>query len=233
MQWPEDSLEVIEHCHGLYGELQLQKRGEDFEIIYNGVFLMATYNGASEKTSIREALKQVTCREKGPIRVLLGGLGVGYSLQEALSLKEVERVVVAEIEPAIIKWNHRFFTRVNGNALEDHRTKLVQSDFKKVLEEEVQLASERVSLRYHVIMVDTDNGSSWLSLPSNSFFYHLSGLSLIERCLHQGGVASFWCAKREKDFEERLNRVFQQVEFGRVPERTGHDGCYYLAYKDH
>lgn len=231
MSWPEDAPQVIERCQGLYGELQLQKKGEEYEIIYNGVFLMATYNGASEKASVREALALVTSKGHDRVRVLMGGLGVGYSLQEVLARREVARATVVEIEPMIIQWNRSFFMDFNGRAIEDPRALFINSDFREVLEEEALAASKSPAYKRHVIMVDTDNGSSWLSLPSNSFFYSSSGLSLISTCLHEDGAACFWASRREEVFEEELNRVFGQVSFCSVLERTGQEGCYYLAQK--
>ena len=74
MTWAEVKAEVIERCRGLAGELQLQRRGEEFEIIYNGVFIMATYNGASEKAAVRDALAIAVRRDGRPIKVLMAVL---------------------------------------------------------------------------------------------------------------------------------------------------------------
>ncbi len=231
MAWSSETVEVIERCRGLAGELQLQRRGEEFEIIYNGVFLMATYNGASEKAAIRDALKMVARCGDGPIKVLMGGLGVGYSLQEALTWKQVVQVTVAEIEPAIIRWNREVLRKINQNVLYDPRTIILNSDFREVLEQEEERAFNNPAHRYQVIMVDTDNGSSWLSLPANAFFYSAEGLKLIGTCLQPGGAACFWCSRREEPFEEQLKECFDQVSFHSVPEQTGQEGCYYLVEK--
>jgi len=231
MTWAEVKAEVIERCRGLAGELQLQRRGEEFEIIYNGVFIMATYNGASEKAAVRDALAIAVRRDGRPIKVLMGGLGVGYSLQEALAWKQVIQVTVAEIEPAIIRWNRDLLRKINGDALCDPRTVLLNRDFREVLEQEAERAFNNPAHRYQVIMVDTDNGSSWLSLPANAFFYSAEGLKLIDACLQPGGAACFWCSRREGPFEEQLKKCFDQVSFHSVPEQTGQEGCYYLALK--
>lgn len=229
MDCPNQSLKVIERCRGIAGELQLQRRGSEYEIIYNGVFLMATYNGASERAAVREALQIISASEKGPIRVLLAGLGVGYSLQEALTWEQVSRVTVAEIEPAVIRWNRGVLREVNGSALEDKRVVIDNRDFREVLEETAETALKYPDRKYRVIIVDTDNGSSWISIPGNVFFYSPEGLKFIESCLHPGGVACFWCSRREKEFEERLKDRFQTVRFQTVTEKTGQDGCYYLC----
>jgi spermidine synthase len=229
MIWLEEQPEVIERCSGKCGELQLQRRGQEFEIIYNGVFLMATYNGASEKTAVWEALNLAAAHSEGPFKVLLGGLGVGYSLQQALAFRNVDCVVVAEIEPAVIRWNRTLLTRFNDDALNDPRVTIFEGDFRNLLEKEAAVASKEQACCYHLVMVDTDNGSSWLSLPTNNFFYNDGGLKLITDVLHPAGTVSFWCSRREELFEEKLGAFFTGISFKCVPEKTGQEGCYYLA----
>src|SRR5690554_4035534 len=103
-EWDEEPVAVrVERLPGREGEIQIQRRGEDYEIIYNGVFLMATYNGRSERAAVRDALQLAASCGDGPRRVLLGGLGAGYSLREALDNRRVEKVTVAELEPAVIR----------------------------------------------------------------------------------------------------------------------------------
>lgn len=224
--------EVIERCRGVAGEIQLQCRGVEYEIIYNGVFLMSTYNGASEKAAVREALGIVSALHDGPLQVLMGGLGVGYSLKEALAFERVDHVALVEIEPAIIRWNRELFQELNGNALADPRVEVTASDLKDFLAAETASTSNQAACRYHLVMVDTDNGSTWLSIPSNNYFYHQDGLKRIASCIIPGGAACFWCSTRERSFESRLERVFNRVLFRTVMEKTGREGSYYLACKE-
>ncbi len=231
MDWKKQQAEVIERCRGKAGEIQLQRRGAEYEIIYNGVFLMATYNGASEKAAIREALKIVTAWEKGPLSVLMGGLGAGYSLREALDFKEVNRVVVSEIEPAVIRWNRGPLGHFNDWALSDQRVVIINGDFVELLKVEAAAAIRDSSKAYEIIMVDTDNGSSWLSLPANDYLYRIEGLKLIKQCLVPGGIACFWCQEREAVFEKRLAEIFSKVCFNTIIEETGQAGAYFLAIK--
>lgn len=229
VSWREEAAVVIERRRGLAGEIQLQKRGPEYEIIYNGVFLMATYNGASEKAAVRKALALVSRYYKDSIRVLMGGLGVGFSLQEALAQASVSYIAVVEIEPDIIRWNYEHFARVNDQALDDPRTDLYNSDFRIVLKEEAEKTGRQPGQCYHVVLVDTDNGSSWLSRPENCFIYEDEGLQLIRSVLYLHGVACFWCFEREAKLEHRLKKHFKQVSFHSVNEKTGQEGCYYLA----
>ncbi|MDW7739676.1 MAG: spermine/spermidine synthase [Bacillota bacterium] len=229
--WLNEEVEVIERINGRAGELQLQRRGDEFEVIYNGVFLMATYNGLSEKAAVSDALKIITNNHAEPIRVLMGGLGVGYSLQEALSWEQVEKVVVAEIEPAVIRWSRDIFGRYNNHALEDIRCEMFCGDFREFLENEQTLNPDDPFGRWDLIMVDTDNGNSWLSLPGNAFFYGPDGLDLMRSCLVPGGITCFWCSRREETFESVLGEKFSEISFHRVMEKTGQEGCYYMAFK--
>ena len=226
------SPEVIERCQGVAGELQLQRRGNEYEIIYNGVFLMATYNGASEKAAVREALELVITGENKTAKVLMGGLGVGYSLSEALKYKQVAYVSVAEIEPVVVRWNREILTGINDDALSDPRVGLFSGDFKDLLKKEAQAAARAPGRnQYQVVMVDTDNGSAWLSLPENAYLYKQEGLRLIDQCLAPGGVACFWCANEDENFAENLRERFKKVVFRAVSEQTGLKGAYYLACK--
>ncbi len=224
--WP-GNLQVIERVKYPGGEIQLQKREQHYEIIYNGVFLMATYNGASERAAVRSALGIVTRRYKEGIRMLIGGLGVGFSLQEALQWPQVVRVLTAEIEEAVIRWNRTFLRDFNGGVLHDGRVELLKEDFVKVVQRE---AHRRVpEACYHVVLVDTDNGSTWLSRPANELLYRKSGLEQIRDCLLPGGVACFWCSSPEKEFEGRLQQLYRNVEYTSVLEQTGQEGGFYLC----
>lgn len=226
-----EELKVIERLQGSGGELQLQQRGRHFEIIYNGVFLMATYNGASERAAVRRGLESVHPTVRSGARVLMGGLGVGFSLQEALSASPpAAEVVVAEIEEAVIAWNRSVLAHVNGHAIQDPRVTVLNEPFEEVLQREA-LQLKGSSGGYHLIFADTDNGSSWLSREENTAIYSQSGLSLIRDCLVPGGVACFWCCRRESGLEDRLSRCFSPPQFETVLEETGQEAGFYLVTK--
>ncbi len=231
MDWIDHERVIIERCNGVNGEVQLQRRGKEYEIIYNGVFLMASYNGISERAAVSDALKMVDQGSSSYLSVLMGGLGMGFSLQEALEWEQVGRVVVAEIEPAVISWNRSYLKETNNGAINDPRVEAVNIDFTGLIEEKAAAAEKDPARAFHVVMVDTDNGSSWLSLPSNEYIYRTEGLVQINKCLYPGGVACFWCSNREKVFEKRLRNYFQEVHFKTTEEKTGQESAYYLAVK--
>lgn len=231
MAWNFQERVVIERCRGVKGEIQLQRRGNEYEIIYNGVFLMASYNGSSERAAVSDALKIADQDPGGHLGVLMGGLGMGFSLLEALDCEQVKRVVVAEIEPAVIRWNRDCLGKLNNGAVNDPRVEIVNNDFIELIKEKAAAAGRNPARAFQVVMVDTDNGSSWLSIPSNYRLYRDEGLSLIKKCLSPGGAACFWCSNREEDLEQRLRTHFQEVHFKTVEEKTGQESAYYLACK--
>ncbi|RME45348.1 MAG: spermine/spermidine synthase, partial [Chloroflexi bacterium] len=132
------------------GELQLQRRGRDvYEIIYNGVFLMASYNEPSARALATLALSRLPATRTG-LRVLVGGLGMGYTLAASLSDPRVERVDVVEIEPLIVHWNREYLGGLAGFPLDDHRTHLHEADLVTFVQ------STRVT--YDALLLDVDNG---------------------------------------------------------------------------
>jgi len=226
-----ETRQVIARVQGRGGELQLQRRGAHYEVIYNGVFLMATYNGASERAAVRRGLAPHGRVPREGARVLMGGLGVGYSLQEALTFSPpVTRVVVAEIEEAVIDWNRSYLAGFNGRALADPRVTILNEPFETVLQREAAgLNGPRGG--YDLVLVDTDNGSSWLSRPENAAIYSRAGLELIHRCLAPGGAAVFWCCRPEPVLERKLAQIFATPHLETVIEETGQEAGFYLCLK--
>jgi len=112
--------EVLERRQTADGELVLRRSGDDLELIMNGVFLMSTGNGASERELVRAV---------GPGgRLLIGGLGAGYSLAEAVAVPDVSEVIVVESEPDVIAWNRTYFRPYNQGAVDDPRVTVVHAD---------------------------------------------------------------------------------------------------------
>src|SRR4051812_21052191 len=102
------------------GELVLRSRDEHYELISNGVFLMDTRAGESERILVRAALADAPRRP----RLLIGGLGVGFSLAEAVR-SDVAEIVVVEIEPAVVEWHRRWLRPFSAGALDDPRVRIV------------------------------------------------------------------------------------------------------------
>ncbi len=237
--------EVIERTKGNEGELQLQRRGVDFELIYNGVFLMATYNGSGEREMVRAALRpweEAPQREgnhslrmgndRQPfLRVLMGGLGFGLGLEETLRSPLVERVDLLELEEAVIRWNRGVLREVNGAVLEDARVKVHMEDLVHFLRSGIK--DEKQKILYHAIVLDTDNGPDWLSRNANRLLYDTTGTTLLKERLLPGGTLSVWSASPVPAYYTLLQHHFPTVRELKSLEKTGRNSYYYLAISGH
>jgi spermidine synthase len=191
---------VLERLQGMRGELVLRRIGEHYEVISNGTFLMDTRNGQSERLLVNAALR----RSKSPAVVLIGGLGVGYSLVAALLDNRVSRVVVVEIEPAIRDWHRTHLAGFTSRALHDERSEIVIDDLLGYLRESDQ--------RYDVICLDIDNGPDWTVTPDNAALYGEDGTAVVTSRLAAEGVLSVWSAARSPSYETVLRHHFERVE---------------------
>ncbi|KGA96485.1 spermine/spermidine synthase [Alkalihalobacillus alcalophilus ATCC 27647 = CGMCC 1.3604] len=209
--------EVIERCSTDRGEIQLQKRDEQFEIIYNGTFLMATYNGDSERLLVKAALDSVA----EPNRVLIGGLGVGFSLAEALVDPRVRQVDVVEIEQVIIEWNDYHLSGFNSRAIDDPRTNIIHADLLKYVQETV--------VKYDVICLDIDNGPDWIVAEPNNGLYSDRGIEQLMRILSKKGILSFWSATESAAFVQKLRTYFAFVEVKKVTQPKGEPDYVYIC----
>ncbi|WP_413377594.1 spermine/spermidine synthase [Alkalihalobacillus sp. 1P02AB] len=209
--------EVIERCSTDRGEIQLQKRDEQFEIIYNGTFLMATYNGDSERLLVKAALDSVA----EPNRVLIGGLGVGFSLLEALADQRVKQIDVVEIEQVIIEWNDHHLGGFNSRAIDDPRTNIIHADLLKYVQETV--------VKYDVICLDIDNGPDWIVAEQNNDLYSDRGIEQLMRILSKKGVLSFWSATESAAFVQKLRTYFAFVEVKRMTQPKGEPDYVYVC----
>ncbi|HXF81181.1 MAG TPA: hypothetical protein VNN19_00285 [bacterium] len=163
------------------GEWQLQRRAGHYEIICNGVFLMASYNGEAERRLARDALARIG-GQRGR-RVLVGGLGIGYTLQAVLDDRRVVRCDVVEIEPLIVRWHRRYFAPLCGRPLDDPRVRLIVGDLA-----ELPLGRQA----YDAILLDTDNGPGWLARAENARLYEAEGLARLRRALAPDGRLAVW-----------------------------------------
>ncbi|WP_136606034.1 spermine/spermidine synthase [Paenibacillus dokdonensis] len=209
--------EIIERSHTERGDIQLQKRESHYEIIYNGIFLMATYNGESERLLVSSALER--CRSAQS--VLIGGLGVGFTLEEALSDSRVGKVDVVEIEEVIIRWNRNHLAPLSGFALDDPRTHVIHTDLVKWM--------DSAHDPYDVICLDIDNGPDWTVSESNNGLYSEKGIKALIRLLRSQGIISFWSATASPEFVDYLKTFFDKVEVEFVPQERGEPDYIYLA----
>lgn len=198
------------------GELVLRRDGPHFEIISNGVFLMDTRAGQSERLLVRLPLDART----RPARVLLGGLGVGFSLRAALAHSRTLEVTVVEVESAVIDWQ-RHLAAFSGRAVDDPRVRVVCADLLD------WLAADRE--RFDVICVDIDNGPPWTVTERNAELYTAAGLTRLRDRLAPDGTLAVWSAAEDATFRARLSRLFGTVQRHVVPVDRGEPDVIYLA----
>ncbi|GAA0469710.1 spermidine synthase [Actinoplanes capillaceus] len=198
------------------GELVLRRRAGHFELISNGVFLMDTRSGESEQILVRAAL---AAAPPGP-RLLIGGLGVGFSLAEAVHTDAAE-IVVVEIEPAVVRWHHGVLRQFSEGALDDPRVRVVTADLAAWL--------TGTSDRFDVICLDVDNGPGWTVFDHNTGLYRAAGLAMLRDHLRPGGVLAVWSASAEPGFEATLTRTIGPVRTVRVPVGRGEPDVVYVA----
>lgn len=197
---------TLERRDGPYGEVVLRRRGVHHEIIANGCFLMDTSDGRSERLLVRAALAELGAREAPA--VLIGGLGVGFSLAEAAREPRWGRVTVVEREPAILDWHREGpLSPFSGEALADPRTELVRADLVEHLR-----GAPASGRRYDALCLDIDNGPDWTVTDDNSTLYSPTGLAACREALTPGGVLAVWSAQPSSVFEKTLwNEGFCRV----------------------
>jgi spermidine synthase len=197
------------------GELSLYRRGEEFSIRVAGRELMNSRVHGSEETLAEMAIARLADRPRP--RLLIGGLGMGFTLAAALRRLGPEgRVVVAELVPAVVIWNRGPLAALAGRPLEDGRASVHAGDVAEVLRAERQA--------YDAILLDVDNGPEGLVRKGNDWLYARPGLEAAFAALRPGGVLAVWSAAPSAVFVQRLRRAGFAVEERRARAREARGG---------
>lgn len=227
MTAPYDTPVVIDRREGPYGEVVLRRHGALLQIIANGCFLMDTSDGRSERLLVDAALAALGALGALDGRprpdVLIGGLGVGFSLAHAAADARWGRITVVERERAVIGW-HRDgpLARLSAEAFADPRTEIVAADLSTHLRE--------TSATYDALCLDIDNGPGWTVTEDNDSLYGPAGLADCLRVLRPGGVLAVWSAQPSPEFEGSLrNAGFRQVCTEEIPVARGVPDVVHLA----
>ena len=195
-------------------EMMLTRRDREFIILANGKPLMSSSMHGSE-----EALAALAC-ERLPAAapsVLVGGLGMGFTLRAALDLLPPDAaVVVAELVPAIVEWNRGPLAPLAGHPLRDGRVHVDQRDVADTLRSSAG--------RFDAILLDVDNGPDAFTSAGNVNLYSDAGLSAARSALRSGGVLAVWSAWEDRRFEQRLRYNGFAVETRRVRGRLKKGG---------
>lgn len=200
------------------GELHLFKRGDGWSIMLaGGGELMGSRSSGSEQALARLGCAPVAGRATP--RVLVGGLGMGFTLAAALAvLPAGAEVVVAELVPTVLAWNRDLIGAVAGHPLHDPRTRVFEGDVADAIGDD--------SGAWDAILLDVDNGPHGLTAPANDRLYARRGLRRTLRALRPGGVLTVWSAQVDERFTARLAAAGFAVELRTERAHAGRGGRY-------
>jgi spermidine synthase len=209
------------------GELVLRRRQEDdgptvLELRANGIFVMDTAEHGSEQALADAALAVVD----RPRRVLVGGLGLGFTLDRVLGDRRVEECDVVEIEPALVEWMRDGTIPHGRQLLADRRARVIVADVATAI-------TEAGPASYDVVLLDVDNGPGQLVHETNEALYDAPFLRTVHDRLTEGGALVVWSAHRAADLTGRLGQVFAEVTERAVDVRLQDRDEQYWLYAAH
>ncbi len=203
------------------GELRLMRRGHEFSIKLGVAELMTSRLFASEEALATLAAEKLAGRPMP--RVLIGGLGMGFTLRAALSAFGADaEIVVAELVPAVVRWARGPLADLFGGSLDDKRVRLVEADVATLI--------RRASAPYEAILLDVDNGPEGMTQSANDHLYSLRGLVAARAALSPGGVLAVWSQGPDRAFAKRFERAGFSVEERTVRARGVRGGSRHVIW---
>ena len=203
------------------GELRLKQRGAEFSIMLGQNELMNSRLSGSE-----EALATIACgriRDRKTPRILIGGLGMGFTLRAALAaLGPAARIVVAELVPAVVAWARGPMAEVFADSLTDPRVSIREADVGHLIRSEASA--------FDAILLDVDNGPEGLTRKTNDALYDLKGLNAARAALRPRGVLAVWSSKQNPKFTWRLGKAGFAVEEVRARANGSRGGARHVIW---
>lgn len=207
---PWEHLDTAEAPGGV--ELRLMRRGAEYSIMAGAIELMNSRLSGSEQALAALACERIRGRDRP--QVLIGGLGLGFTLRAALAeLPTDAGVTVAELVPAVVAWARGPLAHVFAGSLEDPRVKVQETDVGALI--------GAARGRFDAILLDVDNGPGGLTRPANDSLYAPGGLAAARRALRPGGVLAVWSSGPDERFTQRLRKAGYAVEDVRVRAHAG------------
>src|SRR6202171_1998172 len=202
-------------------ELRLMQRGAEFSMMLGSNELMNSRLSGSE-----EALATLACRQIEAVKrphLLIGGLGMGFTLRAALAMLGSEaRIMVAELVPAVIAWAKGPMAEVFGGSLGDPRARILTADVADVIQSHASA--------FDAILLDVDNGPEGLIRKANDALYDLKGLKAIRRSLRPKGVLAVWSSGPNAAFSRRLADAGFAVDEVAVRATTKRSGAHHVIW---
>src|ERR1700709_2107798 len=202
-------------------ELRLMRRGGDFSMMLGANELMNSRLSGSE-----EALATLACRRIEAVKrphLLIGGLGMGFTLRAALGVLGPDaRIVVAELVPAVVAWARGPMAEVFGASLTDPRVTIREADVGDVIRAEAS--------SFDAILLDVDNGPEGLTRKTNDALYDLKGLGVARAALRPGGVLAVWSSGPNPKFTWRLRKAGFEVEEVRARANGSRGGARHVIW---
>jgi spermidine synthase len=194
------------------GELKLMQRGDEFSIMAGGIELMNSRLSDSEQALARLARERIGDRPRP--RVLIGGLGMGFTLRAALEVFGPQaEIVVAELVPAVLAWGRGPLAGLYGDSLADPRATVRIIDVADLIDSPPG--------SWDAILLDVDNGPKGLSRAGNNGLYNGRGLGVAKKSLRPGGVLGVWSSTPDHAFTGRLQRSGFEVKETMVRAHRG------------
>jgi spermidine synthase len=202
-------------------ELRLMRRGADFSMMLGQNELMNSRLSGSE-----EALATLACKRIDAVKdphLLIGGLGMGFTLRAALAVLGSEaRIIVAELVPAVIGWARGPMADIFGDSLDDPRASIRKADVVEVIHSHASA--------FDAILLDVDNGPEGLIRKANDALYNLKGLKAIRRALRPNGVLAVWSSGPNPLFSKRLRDAGFAVNEVGVRATTKRSGAHHVIW---
>ncbi|MCQ4191595.1 spermidine synthase family protein [Methylocystis suflitae] len=206
---------------GSEGELRLKRRGAEFSIMLGNIELMNSRLSGSEEALATLSCERIQARPQP--RVLIGGLGMGFTLRAALTvLGENARIVVAELIPAVVAWARGPMAEVFGASLTDPRVSIEEDDVARLIR------SGRST--YDAILLDVDNGPEGLTREANDGLYAIEGLRAARKALRRDGVLAVWSSGPDRTFTSRLRKAGFRVDEVRVRANRQRGGARHIIW---
>ena len=204
--------------------MKLIRRGDEYLILADGAILMSSRMHGSEEALATFACQRVRTLERPS--VLVGGLGMGFTLRATLDLLSPDAtVVVAELVPAVVEWSHGPLGPLAGHPLEDKRVRVERGDVALVL-------SSRLG-PFDAVLLDVDNGPAAFTASSNAGLYDDRGVAAAHAALTMNGVLAVWATREDRKFVQRLRDGGFSVEVQRVRGRLKSGGPHHTIFLGH